>query len=179
MGRRVEGLGKLTLAQEADIAEQVVRAGGELPEKPADHGVEFQPGGSQAMQAQDLLAELAPELLNGIEPPGRSRQPEALNAGQLRHHGVEIRMGMNGPVVLHDDDAGGSRIGPVQSSVEQGEPSPPHHIGIDEEHPAGPGIEHGPVINGQIGWIVGFRDPDGIEVRLYTLEAPFDSGQHT
>ena len=34
------------------------------------------------------------------------------------------------------------------------------------------GIEHGPIMNGHIGWVVGFHDPDGIEVRLYTLEPP-------
>lgn len=38
------------------------------------------------------------------------------------------------------------------------------------------GIEHGPVMNGHIGWVVGFHDPDGIEVRFYTLEAPADRG---
>ena len=34
------------------------------------------------------------------------------------------------------------------------------------------GVEHGPIMNGHIGWVVGFHDPDGIEVRLYTLERP-------
>ena len=37
------------------------------------------------------------------------------------------------------------------------------------------GVEHGPVMSGQIGWVVGFHDPDGIEIRLYTLEAPSGS----
>ena len=34
------------------------------------------------------------------------------------------------------------------------------------------GVEHGPIVMGHIGWIVGFYDPDRIEVRLYTLERP-------
>ena len=34
------------------------------------------------------------------------------------------------------------------------------------------GVEHSPVMNGHIGWVVGMYDPDGIEIRLYTLEAP-------
>lgn len=34
------------------------------------------------------------------------------------------------------------------------------------------GVEHGPITNGHIGWVVGLDDPDGIEVRLYTLEMP-------
>jgi len=34
------------------------------------------------------------------------------------------------------------------------------------------GVDHGPIMNGHIGWVVGFHDPDGIEVRLYTLERP-------
>jgi catechol 2,3-dioxygenase-like lactoylglutathione lyase family enzyme len=34
------------------------------------------------------------------------------------------------------------------------------------------GVPHGPIMNGQIGWLVGLYDPDGIEVRLYTLERP-------
>ncbi|GAC1520287.1 MAG: VOC family protein [Chloroflexota bacterium] len=42
------------------------------------------------------------------------------------------------------------------------------------EHLDAEGIEHGPVMNGHIGWVVGFHDPDGIEVRLYTLEGPGD-----
>lgn len=43
------------------------------------------------------------------------------------------------------------------------------------EHLDAEGIDHSPVMNGHIGWVVGFSDPDGIEVRLYTLEAPTDS----
>lgn len=38
------------------------------------------------------------------------------------------------------------------------------------EHLDAEGIEHGPVMDGHIGWVMGFHDPDGIEVRLYTLE---------
>jgi catechol 2,3-dioxygenase-like lactoylglutathione lyase family enzyme len=37
------------------------------------------------------------------------------------------------------------------------------------------GVEHGPIMNGHIGWVVGFDDPHGIEVRLYTLERPEDA----
>jgi catechol 2,3-dioxygenase-like lactoylglutathione lyase family enzyme len=40
------------------------------------------------------------------------------------------------------------------------------------EHLDTEGVEHGPIMNGHIGWVTGFHDPDGIEVRLYTLEAP-------
>jgi catechol 2,3-dioxygenase-like lactoylglutathione lyase family enzyme len=40
------------------------------------------------------------------------------------------------------------------------------------EHLDEHGVEHGPIINGHIGWVLGFSDPDGIEVRLYTLEMP-------
>jgi hypothetical protein len=42
------------------------------------------------------------------------------------------------------------------------------------EHFDAEGIEHGPVMNGHIGRVVGLYDPDGIEVRLYTLERPED-----
>jgi catechol 2,3-dioxygenase-like lactoylglutathione lyase family enzyme len=31
------------------------------------------------------------------------------------------------------------------------------------------GIEHSPVIEATIGWIVSFHDPDGIELRLYSF----------
>ena len=34
------------------------------------------------------------------------------------------------------------------------------------------GVRHTPIINGHIGWVLGFWDPDGIEIRLYTLERP-------
>jgi catechol 2,3-dioxygenase-like lactoylglutathione lyase family enzyme len=44
------------------------------------------------------------------------------------------------------------------------------------EHLDAEGIEHSPVMNGHIGWVVGVHDPDGIEVRLYTLEPP--AGAH-
>jgi catechol 2,3-dioxygenase-like lactoylglutathione lyase family enzyme len=40
------------------------------------------------------------------------------------------------------------------------------------EHLDEHGVDHGPITNGHIGWVVGFDDPDGIEVRLYTLEMP-------
>lgn len=34
------------------------------------------------------------------------------------------------------------------------------------------GIEHSPVIEATIGWIVSFHDPDGTEMRLYSWEGP-------
>ena len=34
------------------------------------------------------------------------------------------------------------------------------------------GVGHTPIVNGHIGWVLGFWDPDGIEIRLYTLERP-------
>ncbi|TDV46849.1 VOC family protein [Actinophytocola oryzae] len=33
------------------------------------------------------------------------------------------------------------------------------------------GVEHSPVINASIGWIVSFHDPDGTEIRLYSFAA--------
>jgi catechol 2,3-dioxygenase-like lactoylglutathione lyase family enzyme len=30
------------------------------------------------------------------------------------------------------------------------------------------GVEHGPIIEASIGWIVSFHDPDGTEIRLYS-----------
>lgn len=33
------------------------------------------------------------------------------------------------------------------------------------------GIEHSPVIDASIGWLIVFHDPDGIEIHLYTLTA--------
>jgi catechol 2,3-dioxygenase-like lactoylglutathione lyase family enzyme len=33
------------------------------------------------------------------------------------------------------------------------------------------GVEHSPVIDATIGWIVLFHDPDGIEIRLYSFAA--------
>lgn len=32
------------------------------------------------------------------------------------------------------------------------------------------GIEHSPVIEAGIGWILNFEDPDGIQIRLYTRQ---------
>jgi catechol 2,3-dioxygenase-like lactoylglutathione lyase family enzyme len=32
------------------------------------------------------------------------------------------------------------------------------------------GVEHSPVIEASIGWIISFQDPDGIELRIYTWE---------
>ena len=34
------------------------------------------------------------------------------------------------------------------------------------------GVRHTPIVNGHIGWVLGLWDPDGIEIRLYTLERP-------
>jgi catechol 2,3-dioxygenase-like lactoylglutathione lyase family enzyme len=30
------------------------------------------------------------------------------------------------------------------------------------------GVEHGPIIEATIGWIVSFHDPDGLEIRMYS-----------
>ncbi|GAC1408601.1 MAG: VOC family protein [Chloroflexota bacterium] len=38
---------------------------------------------------------------------------------------------------------------------------------LDEHH-----VEHSPIVNGHVGWVLGLRDPDRIEIRLYTLERP-------
>jgi hypothetical protein len=32
------------------------------------------------------------------------------------------------------------------------------------------GVDHGPIIEATIGWIVSVRDPDGTEIRLYSWE---------
>jgi catechol 2,3-dioxygenase-like lactoylglutathione lyase family enzyme len=37
---------------------------------------------------------------------------------------------------------------------------------------AAAGVEHGPIIQGHIGWACDIPDPDGILVRLYTYERP-------
>ncbi|HEX2914000.1 MAG TPA: VOC family protein [Chloroflexia bacterium] len=34
------------------------------------------------------------------------------------------------------------------------------------------GIEHGQVQGGHVGWLMSLKDPDGLEMRLYTLERP-------
>jgi catechol 2,3-dioxygenase-like lactoylglutathione lyase family enzyme len=34
------------------------------------------------------------------------------------------------------------------------------------------GVGHTPIQQGHIGWVMGLFDPDGIELRLYTLERP-------
>jgi catechol-2,3-dioxygenase len=34
------------------------------------------------------------------------------------------------------------------------------------------GVKHGPIIQATIGWIIPFADPDGREVKLYTLQRP-------
>jgi catechol 2,3-dioxygenase-like lactoylglutathione lyase family enzyme len=45
------------------------------------------------------------------------------------------------------------------------------------EHLDAEGIEHSPIIEAQIGWIVVFHDPDGLELRLYSrvLDRPADA----
>jgi catechol 2,3-dioxygenase-like lactoylglutathione lyase family enzyme len=34
------------------------------------------------------------------------------------------------------------------------------------------GVEHGPMVSATIGWMIAFKDPDGLEVKPYTLERP-------
>jgi catechol 2,3-dioxygenase-like lactoylglutathione lyase family enzyme len=49
----------------------------------------------------------------------------------------------------------------------------PTRIGLEEWLRGfdGLGEQHGGIVTGHVGWlIVGLHDPDGIEVRLYTLE---------
>ena len=45
---------------------------------------------------------------------------------------------------------------------------------LDEwaEHLDRQGVPHGEVVEATIGWIIPFHDPDGREVKLYTLQRP-------
>lgn len=51
--------------------QQLLQAGGELIEEGTDRLDEPLPVIGDAMEVQDLLVELAPELVNGVEPIGR------------------------------------------------------------------------------------------------------------
>lgn len=61
-------LEELTGNGQADIGEEVAVAVGELVEEGIDGGTEAGEISAERMEVDDLLPELAPELLDGIEP---------------------------------------------------------------------------------------------------------------
>jgi catechol 2,3-dioxygenase-like lactoylglutathione lyase family enzyme len=83
-------------------------------------------------------------------------------------------------VVLHDPRSGirlGLRRAPEQAEALRGfDPlalAVPTRNGLDAwiSRLDSEGITHSPVVQGHMGWIVGFHDPDGMAVLLYAHDA--------
>ena len=73
--------GEFALALQAHIAEQSSRAMSELIQEIVHALLDLGPVLHPAMHLEDVLAQPAPQLLNGIEPGGIGRQPHRGDAG--------------------------------------------------------------------------------------------------
>jgi catechol 2,3-dioxygenase-like lactoylglutathione lyase family enzyme len=62
--------------------------------------------------------------------------------------------------------AGFAGFDPVSFGIADREAAEAWAAHLDEQ-----GVEHSPVINASIGWIVSFHDPDGTEIKLYSFAA--------
>ena len=93
------------------------------------------------MHLEDVLAQPAPQLLNGIEPGGIGRQPHRGDAGVAFQSRQHIGMGVNVPVVLDHIESIHLGIGAVQLGVELYHLLSPDDVAIEVVHLSSQGIE--------------------------------------
>ncbi len=93
------------------------------------------------VQAQNVLAQPAPELFNRVEPVSIGGQADNFQTRQCGEYAEDIRMGMNRPVVLNDKDALGERIRLVKALVQFAHLAPPDDVVIQIGDLAGQGVQ--------------------------------------
>src|SRR5262245_245541 len=90
-----------------------------LVKKGVDLGHQHRPVGSPLMQTQDILTQPPPELFNWVEPGSICRQADHLQARQAGQYTQDIRVRMNRPIILDDENALGLRIGLVKPLIQR------------------------------------------------------------
>jgi hypothetical protein len=93
------------------------------------------------MPLEDVLAQPAPQFLDGIEPGRIGRQPDWGNAGVACQRGQHVGVRMDVPVVLAHLELVCHRIGVVQVGIELHHLLAPHDVAIEVVDLSGQGIE--------------------------------------
>jgi hypothetical protein len=97
--RRIKHAGQFALSRQSHIAEQSRRAMSELIQEITHSLFDLRPVLDPAMHLEDVLAQPAPQFLNGIEPGGIGRQPDWRDAWVLFQGAQDVRMRVNVPVI--------------------------------------------------------------------------------
>jgi hypothetical protein len=95
----------VTVAKQADRAEQGRRAMGELIEEGVDVLPQLRPVVGETVGFEHVAAQPAPPLLDRVEPGGVGRQPDGFAARQLAQRRHHVGVVMDRPIVLHDVEA--------------------------------------------------------------------------
>src|SRR5215813_14108314 len=104
--------------------------------------LDLRPGLDPAMHLEDILAQPAPQLLDGVEPGSIGRQPDRLNSWVARHSGQDVRVGMNVPVVLdYMDPLHRLGVSAIEAGVELDHLLSAHDVAIEVVHLSGQGVE--------------------------------------
>ena len=140
--RGIDHGGQFPLALQAHVAEQSSRTMRELIQEIVHALLDLGPVLDPAMHLEDVLAQPAPQFLNGIEPGGIGRQPHRLDAGvgfQGRQH---VGMRVNVPVILdHINQLHLLGVGAIQAGIELDHLLSAHDVAIEVVHLSGQGIE--------------------------------------
>ena len=95
-----------------------------------------------AMHLENVLAQPAPQFLNGIEPGGIGRQPDWFDAGVGCQGRQDVRMRVNVPVILdHINQFYLLGVGAIQEPIELDHLLAAHDVAIEVVHLPGQGIE--------------------------------------
>ena len=102
----------------------------ELIQKIMDPLLDLGPVLHPAMQLENVLAQPAPQFLDGIELRGIGGQPYRFNPRGARQGGQHVRVRVNVPVILDHREPVRRRIGMVQLGVELDHLLSPHDVTI-------------------------------------------------
>ena len=139
--RGIDHGGQFPLALQAHVAEQSSRAMRELIQEIVHALLDLGPVLHPAMHLEDVLAQPAPQFLNGIEPGRIGRQPHRYDPGVVFQGGQHVGMGDECSNYLGSRTAGPPGIGAVQVGVELDHLLSAHDVAIEVVHLSGQGIE--------------------------------------
>ena len=135
------GLSELAIAEQTDILEHRIGAGGELVQEGGDALAQGVPVSGESVLLEHVLLEPAPEFLNGIEPGSVGRQPDGLQSGQGVERGQHVGMGVDGPVVLDQIDVPSISVPLIELAVERADLLASDDVVVAQVHLAGQRVE--------------------------------------
>ena len=139
--RGIDHGSQFAFAHQAHVAEQSTGALCELIQKSVDPLLDSGPVLNPAMHLEDVVAQPAPQLLNGVEPWSIGRQPDRFDPGVVRQGGQHVGMSMDIPVVLDHVQPLHLRIGTLKVRVELDHLLSSHNVAIEIVHLSSQGIE--------------------------------------